>query len=54
MNLTKWKDFAGDKSDAAKMKIFLFDIVVNTVEKGENAGYHHFLLFPHYFPKPSC
>ena len=32
--------------------ISLFDRVENTVGKGENAGYQHFLLFPQYFPKP--
>ena len=35
------------------MMISLFDTVEKTVEKGENAGYQHFLLFPQYFPKPS-
>ena len=28
------------------MIISLFDRVENIVGKGENAGYHHFLLFP--------
>ena len=27
--------------------------VENIVEKGENAGYQHFLLFPECFPKAS-
>ena len=35
------------------MKISLFDRVENTVRKGENAGYKHFLLFPQRFPKSS-
>ena len=35
------------------MKISLYDSVENTVVKGENAGYQHFLLFPQCFPKPS-
>ena len=35
------------------MTISLFDRVENTVGKGENAGYHHFLLFPQCFPKSS-
>ena len=30
-----------------------FDRVENTVGKGENAGYQHFLLFPQCFLKPS-
>ena len=29
----------------------LFDSVANTVGKGENAGYQHFLLFPQSFLK---
>ena len=29
------------------------DRVENTVGKGENAGYKHFLLFPKCFPKPT-
>ena len=33
------------------MMISVFDRVENTVEKGENAGYQHFLLFPQCFPK---
>ena len=32
--------------------ISLFDREENTVGKGENAGYQHFLLFPRCFPKP--
>ena len=35
------------------MMISLFKRVENTVRKGENAGYKHFLLFPQCFPKPS-
>ena len=34
--------------------ISLFDRVENTVEKRENAGYQHFLLFSQCFPKPSA
>ena len=33
----------------AKMRICLFDIVENIVEKGENAGCQYFLLFPQCF-----
>ena len=33
--------------------ISLFDRVENTLGKGENAGYQHFLVFPHCFPKLS-
>ena len=35
------------------MTISLYDRVENTVGKGENAGYQHFLLFPQCFPNPS-
>ena len=35
------------------MTISLSDTVENTVRKGENAGYQHFLLFPQGFPKTS-
>ena len=35
-----------------KMK-FLSESVENTVGKGENAGYQHFLLFPQCFQKAS-
>ena len=52
-DLTKLKAFADDKLNVAKRMISLFDRVENTVEKGENAGYQHFLLFPQCFPKPS-
>ena len=37
------------KIKLTKMMIFVFDRVENTVGKGENAGYHHFLLFPQCF-----
>ena len=36
-----------------KMMIFVLDRVENIVGKGENAGYKHFLPFPHCFPRPS-
>ena len=35
------------------MMISLFDSEENNVGKGENAGCHHFLLFPQCLPKPS-
>ena len=47
------KAFAGDKFNVAKVMISLFDKVENIVGKGENAGYQHFLLFPHCFQKAS-
>ena len=48
---TKLNAFADDKSDVVKMMNSLLDTAENTVEKGENASYQHFLLFPHFFSK---
>ena len=45
------KEFADNKLNVAVMMISLFDRVENTVGKGENAGYRHFLLYPHCFLK---
>ena len=53
LGVTKLKTFADDKLKVARMMIFLIDRVENIVGKGENAGYQHFLLFPHCFPKRS-
>ena len=47
--VTKFKALANDKSNFAKMMISVFD----SVGKGENAGYQHFLLFPQCFQKAS-
>ena len=52
-DVTKLKAFADEKLNVAKMTISLFYRVRNTVEKGENADYQHFLLFPQCFLKPS-
>ena len=49
--MAKLKVFADDKYNIAKMKIYLFDRVENTVGKGENAGNQYFLLFPTVFSK---
>ena len=54
--MTELKVFADNKLKVAEMmKCFFFDIdlVENSVEKGENAGYQHFLHFPQCFPKLS-
>ena len=53
LNWSKLKAFADDTLKVAKMMISLNDRVENTVGKGENAGYQHFLLFQQCFPKPS-
>ena len=53
LDATKLKAFADDKLNVAKMMISLFDGVENTMGKGENAGYQHFLLFPQCFQEAS-
>ena len=45
LDVTKSKASADDKLSVAKMTISLFDKVENTMGKGANAGYKHFLLF---------
>ena len=47
---SKLKALADNKIDVVKMMISLLERVENTVGKGENAGYQHFLLFPQCFP----
>ena len=42
---SKLKAFADDKIDVVKMMVSLLNRIENTVGKGENAGYQHFLLF---------
>ena len=51
-NMTHLKAFTDNKLTVAVMMIALFDSVENSVGKGENAGYQHFLLFLQCFPKP--
>ena len=51
LDCTKLKAFADDKSNVAKIMVFVFNHVENIVRKGENAGYQHFLLFPQSFQK---
>ena len=53
LDMTKLKAFADDKLNVAKMTISPIDRVENSVEKVENAGYQHFLLFLQGFPKLS-
>ena len=43
--VTKSKAFADNKFSVTKMTVSLYDRVENTGEKGENAGYLHFLFF---------
>ena len=51
--MTILKGFADEKLNVVKMMISLLDRVENTVGKGENADYQHFLLFAQCFQKPS-
>ena len=53
LDWTKFKVFADNKYNVAKIMISVLDRVENSVRKGENAGYQHFLLFPQCFQKPS-
>ena len=53
LDVIKLKAFADDKLNLTKITISVFDRVKNTVGKGENAGYQHFLLFSQCFSKPS-
>ena len=45
--------FADDNFSVAVMKQFFSGGVEIIVGKGENAGFEHFLLFPHCFQKAS-
>ena len=49
MDVSKLKAFTDDKINVAQMMSSAFDGVENTVGKGENAGYEHFLFFQHCF-----
>ena len=54
LDLSKLKAYADDKITVTEKLKFVFGRVENIVGKGENAGYQHFLLFPHCFLKASC
>ena len=45
--------FADNNLDVAQIAKFFSYRVENIVEKGENAGFQHFLLFPQCFQKVS-
>ena len=45
LDMTNLKVFADKRINEAQMMIAVFDRVENIVGKGENACYHHFLLF---------
>ena len=50
---SKLKGFADVKINVNERLKFGLRGVENVVRKGENAGYHHFLLFPQCFLKAS-
>ena len=51
LDWAKLKAFTEDKINVAQMIKFVNTRVEKFAEKGENAGYHHFLLFPQCFQK---
>ena len=53
LDWSKLKAFADDKINVTEKLKFLLEMVENIVQKGENAGYQHFLLFPQCFQKDS-
>ena len=48
-----WKHLQMTKINSNKKSKLVLGRVENIVEKTENAGYQHFLLFPQCFQKPS-
>ena len=53
LDMTKLTAFADDKLNVAKLMISILNRVENTVGKGKNAVYQHFLLFLQCSPKSS-
>ena len=51
LHKSKLKAFADDKLKLIQMAKFVLDKTENIVGKEENAGYQHFLHFPHCFQK---
>ena len=49
LHQTKYKAFADDNFNVAKIMISVLDRAENVLGKGANAGYQHFLLFPQCF-----
>ena len=47
------KTFADNKTNVTEKFKLVLGRVENTKGKGRNAGYQHFLLFPHCFQKAS-
>ena len=53
LDWSKLKGFADNKINVTEKLKFVLRQVENIVEKRENAGYLHFLLFPQCFQKSS-
>ena len=51
LGLPKLNAFAEDKLNLTENVKVVFHMIENIVEKEENAGYQHFLLFPQCFQK---
>ena len=49
LDWSKLKELADNKVHVAQMRKIVSVCIENIVEKGENAGYQHFLLFPQGF-----
>ena len=47
------RKFTKEDQNVFQMMVFVYEKVENIVEKGENAGYQHFLLFQQCFLKTS-
>ena len=45
-NFSRWKAPNNDKTKHDTNDSKFFDMIENTSEKGENAGYQHFIFFP--------
>ena len=45
---------ADDKLSVTENMKLVLEVIEKIVGKGENAGYQHFLLFPHFFRKAFC
>ena len=51
LDFTKYKAFADNRLNVARIMISVFDRVENIVGKGENTGYPHFFHCPQCFQK---
>ena len=51
LDWSKLEAFADDKLNAIEKLKYVLGLVENMVEKGENAGFQHFLIFPLWFQK---